>query len=96
MKRIYKDLKDEMYETFNFHFISPINRQKLEDLAQAALSTESVHLVQKIFDQYSNFVALEDQEMVFHFVLKTKFYTGNYPEFFKDATQSVCSLCGLF
>jgi len=61
LKRIYKDLKEEMYETFNFHFISPINRQKLEDLAQAALSTESVHLVQKIFDQYSNFVALEDQ-----------------------------------
>ena len=55
-----------MYETFNFHFISPINRQKLEDLAQAALSTESVHLVQKIFDQYSNFVALEDQEMVLY------------------------------
>ena len=61
LKRIYRDLKEEMYETFNFHFISPINRQKLEDLAQAALSTESVHLVQKIFDQYTNFVALEDQ-----------------------------------
>ena len=50
-----------MYESFNFHFISPINRQKLEDLAQAALTNESVHLVQRIFDQYANFVSLEDQ-----------------------------------
>lgn len=61
LKRIYKDLKDETYENFNFHFISPINRQKLEDLAQSALSSDSAHLISKIYDQYSNFVSLEDQ-----------------------------------
>ena len=77
LKRIYKDLKEETYENFNFHFISPINRQKLEDLAQAALSSDSgeiiflsyllsknmilAHLISKIYDQYSNFVSLEDQ-----------------------------------
>ena len=69
-------MKEETYENFNFHFISPINRQKLEDLAQAALSSDSgeiifyfqlknimilAHLISKIYDQYSNFVSLEDQ-----------------------------------
>ena len=49
LKRIYKDLKEETYENFNFHFISPINRQKLEDLAQAALSSDSGKIIYQNF-----------------------------------------------
>ena len=49
LKRIYKDLKEETYENFNFHFISPINRQKLEDLAQAALSSDSGKIIYYFF-----------------------------------------------
>ena len=41
MNRVRRDLKDAMYESFEFNFISPIKRDKLEDLAQAALSSDS-------------------------------------------------------
>ena len=73
-----------MYESFEFNFISPIKREKLEDLAQAALSADSgsqsarrndqcfkirslAHLVSKIYDQYSNFVSLEDQLFILRY-----------------------------
>jgi len=67
LKRVTRDLKDAMYESFEFNFISPIKREKLEDLAQAALSADSAHLVSKIYDQYSNFVSLEDQLFILRY-----------------------------
>merc|ERR1712176_311165 len=45
LKRVTHDLKEAMYESFEFNFISPIKREKLEDLAQAALASDSAHLI---------------------------------------------------
>lgn len=46
------------------NFISPISRQKLEDLAAAALQSGSVANIHKVYDQYVNFITLEDDMFV--------------------------------
>lgn len=46
------------------NFISPISRQKLEDLASAALQSSSVANIHKVYDQYVNFITLEDDMFV--------------------------------
>ncbi|ELU01084.1 hypothetical protein CAPTEDRAFT_149404 [Capitella teleta] len=60
VKRICKDFHSQLYESYYMNFISAISRQKLEDLALAAIQTNSVTQVTKIFDQYLNFISLED------------------------------------
>jgi hypothetical protein len=49
-----------LYESYYLNFISAIPRQKLEDLASTAISSGSVTQVSKVFDQYLNFISLED------------------------------------
>lgn len=46
------------------NFIAPISRQKLEDLAAAALSAGCVANIHKVYDQYVNFITLEDDMFV--------------------------------
>lgn len=46
------------------NFISPIPRQKLEDLSTAALQSGCVANIHKVFDQYVNFITLEDDMFV--------------------------------
>ena len=48
-------------------------RQKLEEIAEGALQSNSVGQIQKLFDQYVNFISLEDEmfclkQVIFHFV----------------------------
>lgn len=60
LDRICQDLQNHLYESYYFNFISPISRQRLEDLASAAINSQSVAQVLKVFDQYLNFISLED------------------------------------
>lgn len=46
------------------NFISPITRQRLEDLAAAALQAGQVASIHKVYDQYVNFITLEDDMFV--------------------------------
>lgn len=46
------------------NFISPISRQKLEDLSAAALQAGCVANIHKVFDQYVNFITLEDDMFI--------------------------------
>ena len=48
-------------------------RQKLEEIAEGALQSNSVGQIQKLFDQYVNFISLEDEmfclkQVIFHFL----------------------------
>lgn len=61
LDRIAQDFQNNVYEKYYLNFISAICRQKLEDLASSALQTENVIHVHKIFDQYLNFISLEDE-----------------------------------
>ncbi|XP_064881852.1 sec1 family domain-containing protein 1-like isoform X2 [Oncorhynchus nerka] len=62
--RICQDLRSQLYESYYFNFISAISRSKLEDIASAALSANAITQVTKVFDQYLNFITLEDDMFV--------------------------------
>ncbi|KAM8920694.1 sec1 family domain-containing protein 1 [Pelodytes ibericus] len=62
--RICQDLRTQLYETYYLNFISAISRSKLEDIASAALTANTVSHVSKVFDQYLNFITLEDDMFV--------------------------------
>ncbi|KAF3845469.1 hypothetical protein F7725_008632 [Dissostichus mawsoni] len=58
--RICQDLRNQLYESYYMNFISAISRSKLEDIASAALAANAVTQVTKVYDQYLNFITLED------------------------------------
>ncbi|XP_040917164.1 sec1 family domain-containing protein 1 isoform X2 [Toxotes jaculatrix] len=62
--RICQDLRNQMYESYYLNFISAISRSKLEDIASAALAANAVSQVTKVFDQYLNFITLEDDMFI--------------------------------
>lgn len=62
--RISQDLQNGVYDIYHMNFISPISRQRLEDLAAAALQSASVANIHKVYDQYVNFITLEDDMFV--------------------------------
>lgn len=61
IQRICQDLSSHLYGSYYYNFISPVSRTKLEDLATAALQAGSENLVQRLFDQYTNFICLESE-----------------------------------
>lgn len=62
--RICQDLRNQLYETYYLNFISAISRSKLEDIASAALASNAVTQVNKVYDQYLNFITLEDDMFI--------------------------------
>ncbi|XP_078445679.1 sec1/munc18-like (SM) proteins superfamily [Wolffia australiana] len=58
--RIAVDASKGLYESFHLNFSSSIPRPLLEDLAAGVLKAESAHRISKLFDQYLEFVTLED------------------------------------
>lgn len=60
IERICQDISSHLYESYYLNFISPISRSKLETIADAALLSDSAVNVKKVYDQYLNFIALED------------------------------------
>ncbi|KAH0620562.1 hypothetical protein JD844_021142 [Phrynosoma platyrhinos] len=62
--RLCQDLRNQLYESYYLNFISAISRSKLEDIANAALGASAVTQVAKVFDQYLNFITLEDDMFV--------------------------------
>lgn len=60
LDRICQDLDNGIYDQYHLNFISPITRHKLEDLAASAIQSNSAVNIHKVFDQYLNFICLED------------------------------------
>lgn len=60
VQRICRDLQNQLYENYFLNFISAIPRQRLEELASAAIHGNTVPQISKVFDQYLNFISLED------------------------------------
>jgi len=59
LRRLGQDLDSHLYGSYYYNFISPISRMKLEDLATSALQAGCDDLIQRLFDQYTNFICLE-------------------------------------
>ncbi|XP_023216749.1 sec1 family domain-containing protein 1-like [Centruroides sculpturatus] len=64
ISRIAQDFRNQLYDHYYLNFISPISRQKLEDLATASLNANCISSVSKVVDQYLNFITLEDDMFV--------------------------------
>ncbi|XP_072385254.1 protein sly1 homolog [Diabrotica undecimpunctata] len=64
LDRISQDFQRGTYDIYHLNFISPISRDKLEDLASAAIAANSVANIHKVYDQYINFISLEDDLFV--------------------------------
>lgn len=62
--RIAQDFQRAVYDIYHLNFICPISRQKLEDLASAALQSNCVASIHKVYDQYINFISLEDDMFI--------------------------------
>lgn len=62
--RIAQDFQNGIYDIYHLNFISPISRRKLEDLSAAALQAGCVANIHKVYDQYVNFITLEDDMFV--------------------------------
>lgn len=62
--RISQDLQRNVYDIYHLNFISPLSRQRLEDLASAALQANCVSNIHKVFDQYLNFISLEEDMFI--------------------------------
>ena len=45
LRRIAKDMEDGLYGSYHFNFISPISRQRLEDLAMSTIRANAVQQV---------------------------------------------------
>ncbi|KAL1827888.1 hypothetical protein ACET3Z_006300 [Daucus carota] len=60
VKRIVLDVSRSIYNSFQLNFSSSIPRSLLEELAVGTLSSESIHRVGKVYDQYMEFVTLDD------------------------------------
>ncbi|MCP9264077.1 Protein sly1 [Dirofilaria immitis] len=73
VKIICDDLNKGMYDSYYLNMISPLSRPRLEQLASAAVHGGTVQHVQKLMDQFLNFISLEDDL----FVLRR--YSGNSP-----------------
>lgn len=59
VQRLCQDLGNQLYGGYHYNFISPVSRPQLEDIATAALQAGCEHQVQRLFDQYTNFITLE-------------------------------------
>uniref|UniRef100_A0A914V5L5 Uncharacterized protein n=1 Tax=Plectus sambesii TaxID=2011161 RepID=A0A914V5L5_9BILA len=57
---VCQDFSSSMYEGYYLNFISALSRPRLEELATSAVQNQSFGQVQKVFDQYLNFISLED------------------------------------
>lgn len=60
IQRIITDASRSLYDSFHLNFSSSIPRPLLEDLASGTLSSDSIHRIAKVHDQYLEFVTLED------------------------------------
>lgn len=61
ISRICQDFRNQLYDHYYLNFITPIPRQKLDDLASAALQSNVAASICKVFDQFSYFISLEDE-----------------------------------
>ncbi|CAF2851193.1 unnamed protein product [Rotaria sp. Silwood2] len=103
ISRIEKDLAEGLYESYYLNFLAPIPRDLLEDLATAVLESNCQQNITKIYDQYLDFITLEDDLFCLRQVGKDSisYYALNRPkmldfdmdEIIKKIVNSLFSIC---
>lgn len=65
ISRICEDFRNQTYDSYMLNFVSPISRILLEKIAHAALENNCASQVSRVYDQYMNFIALDDDLVVY-------------------------------
>ncbi|KAF3787703.1 SEC1 family transport protein [Nymphaea thermarum] len=60
IQRIIADASRGLYESFHLNFSSSLPRPLLEELASGTLKSDSIGRISKVYDQYVEFITLED------------------------------------
>ncbi|KAI0984410.1 hypothetical protein GJ496_007744 [Pomphorhynchus laevis] len=60
VNKICEDFKSNLYKCYYINFLTHSSRALLERLADSAVECGISHLIRKVYDQYSNFISLED------------------------------------
>ncbi|CAL9174534.1 unnamed protein product [Musa hybrid cultivar] len=60
VERIAADAGRGLYDSFHLNFSSSLPRPLLEDLARRTLEKDAVHRISKVYDEYLEFVSLEN------------------------------------
>lgn len=60
IERIIVDASRGVYESFHLNFSSSLPRSLLEELAAGTLKSDCIHRIGKVYDQYLEFVTLEN------------------------------------
>lgn len=66
VRRIVADAAHGLYSALHLNFASPLSREMLELLARLAVEAGCTAKIAKVFDQYTNFVALEPRLFSLH------------------------------
>eukprot|EP01135_Chromosphaera_perkinsii_P008142 Nk52_evm1s1141 gene=Nk52_evmTU1s1141 len=90
VQRICRDCKEELYDSFYLNFISAVPRGRLEELAASVLESNTQMFISKIFDQYLNFVSLENDLFTLRIQDKEaiSYYALNNPEVQDNAIEA--------
>lgn len=89
--RICQDFRNNLYDFYYLNFVAPISRAKLEELATVALQSNCATSIKKVYDQYLNFISIEDDL----FILKhsdynsISFYSINRPTVQENEIDSI-------
>nr|KAJ3420833.1 Vesicle trafficking between the ER and Golgi [Polyrhizophydium stewartii] len=89
IKRIANDLSRQLYDSFSINFSSALPRPLLEDLAAAAVSSDSAGLIAQICDQYLNFVSLDHN--LFSMQLSNSYQLLNSPSTTEQQIEDLTS-----
>ncbi|EPZ31623.1 Sec1-like protein [Rozella allomycis CSF55] len=99
IRRISQDLEKGLYEQFYLNFTSSLPRPLLEELVSLTVNNQTYGKIVKVYDQYLNFVTLEDY--LFSLQAHDSFSIIHGPttsqtvidEFIDKTTQGLFSLC---
>ncbi|XP_068659257.1 SEC1 family transport protein SLY1-like [Aristolochia californica] len=96
ISRIVSDASRSLYDIFHLNFSTSIPRPLLENLATDLLNSESVNRVGKIYDQYLEFITLEDN--MFSLAQPTTYVQLNDPKAGEREIEEIVErlLSGLF
>lgn len=60
IEAICNDLSNHLYDYYYLNFLTPLPRSKLELIANKALMSNSAGSIKRVYDQYLNFISLEE------------------------------------
>ncbi|EGC38806.1 hypothetical protein DICPUDRAFT_148496 [Dictyostelium purpureum] len=64
IKRIAEDCKNKLYDNIYLNFASKLPNPLMEELASLTIQTDSVSMISKLYEQFLNFISLENDLFV--------------------------------